>query len=94
MQTEHLELLSATPWRVALGVPLFMGFLRQEDWSRFPFLQSIWSLSAKWVGARKQSPSIIKGKLVPLHSIVKQRQQLILTEYLVCQSLNPHNTVR
>ena len=58
MQTEHLELLFATPWTVALGVPLSMGFLRQEDWSRFPlkFLQSIWSLSAKWMGQGSRVP--------------------------------------
>ena len=29
--------LIETPWTVALQVPLFMGFSRQEDWSGLPF---------------------------------------------------------
>ena len=33
----HVQLF-VTPWSVALQAPLFMGFLRQEYWSRLPFL--------------------------------------------------------
>ena len=32
----HVQLF-AIPWTVASGVPLFMGFPRQEYWSGFPF---------------------------------------------------------
>ena len=28
---------SVTPWTVACQAPLFMGFFRQEHWSRLPF---------------------------------------------------------
>ena len=32
-----LCLTFATPWTVACQAPLFMGFFRQEYWSRLPF---------------------------------------------------------
>ena len=34
---------SATPWTVTHKAPLFMGFSRQEYWSRLPF-PSLWDL--------------------------------------------------
>ena len=65
MQTEHLELLFATPWTEALWAPLSMDFRGKNTGVDCSFsLQIVWSLSAKWVGARKQSPFMMKGKLV------------------------------
>ena len=39
--------LLATPWTAAHQAPPFMGFSRQECWSRWPFPSPMWNIHSK-----------------------------------------------
>ena len=56
---------SATPWTVTHKAPLFMGFSRQEYWSRLPF-PSLWDLPDSGIKPMSLiSPALARGFFTP-----------------------------
>ena len=84
----HVQLF-VTPWTVALQAPLFMGFSRQEYWSRLPFLSvdNLPDPGMKPVSPAWQANSLVLSQLGSLNTHTQIHTHISSVQSLSCVRL-------